>query len=206
MVAEICQRLDGLPLAIELAAARVSHLPLQTLLQRMDQRLPLLVDGDRDLPVRLQTMRNAIAWSDDLLTPAEQSFFRCLAVFDGGFTLEAANWVSGSQGDRVSGPMPITPSPDLPDTSTPQHPDTFGARSHRFPHRKEPDSPRTRRARRPAIRDARDSREASKNRSRAAGRTGLYRAGCASSVMPAQAGDPNDTWDRLVPPVLTPPL
>src|SRR5262249_34353220 len=139
VVAEICQRLDGLPLAIELAAARVSHLPLQALLHRMDQRLPLLVDGDRDLPVRLQTMRNAIAWSYDLLTPSEQRLFRCLSVFDGGFTLEAAGWVSGSQGVGVSGVEtedgrrgtedalsvthhPITPSPHHP---TPRHPDTL---------------------------------------------------------------------------------
>lgn len=89
VVADICQRLDGLPLAIELAAARVSHLTLPALRDRLQQRLPLLVDGDRDLPARLQTMRRAIAWSYDLLTPEEQSFFRRLAVFDGGFTLEA---------------------------------------------------------------------------------------------------------------------
>jgi len=93
VVAEICQHLDGLPLAIELAAARVSHLPLRTLLARMDRRLPLLVEGDRDMPARLQTMRNAIAWSYDLLTPAERQVFRCLAVFDGGFRLDAVEAV-----------------------------------------------------------------------------------------------------------------
>jgi predicted ATPase/DNA-binding CsgD family transcriptional regulator len=95
VVAEICQRLDGLPLAIELAAARAGHLPLRFLLDRMDRRMPLLVGGARDLPARLQTMRNAIAWSYDLLTPQEQFLFRCLAVCDGGFTLEAAEAVCG---------------------------------------------------------------------------------------------------------------
>lgn len=93
VVAEICQRLDGLPLAIELAAARVSHLALPALLARLERRLPLLVDGDRDLPARLQTMHNAIAWSYDLLTPAEQLLFRCLGAFDGGFRLDAVDEV-----------------------------------------------------------------------------------------------------------------
>jgi len=103
VVADICQRLDGLPLAIELAAARVSHLPLPALRARLQQRLPLLVDGDRDLPARLQTMRHAIAWSYDLLTPQEQSLFRQLAVFDGGFTLDGVEQLSVGQGDGVIG-------------------------------------------------------------------------------------------------------
>ena len=93
VVVEICQRLDGLPLAIELAASRVGHLPLRSLLDRMERRLPLLVGGDRDLPDRLQTMRHAIAWSYDLLAPAEQFLFRCLAVFDGGIRIEAVEEV-----------------------------------------------------------------------------------------------------------------
>ena len=80
-VAEICFRLDGLPLAIELAAALVKMLPPQALLKRLEKRLPLLTGGARTLPARQQTMRNAIAWSHDLLLAEEQTLFRRLAVF-----------------------------------------------------------------------------------------------------------------------------
>lgn len=92
-VAAICQRLDGLPLAIELAAARVRHAPPSALLARLDQRLALLTGGPRDQPVRLQTMRDAIAWSHDLLTSEDQVLFRRLAIFVGGFTQDAAETV-----------------------------------------------------------------------------------------------------------------
>ncbi len=99
-VAEICHRLDGLPLAIELAAAFVKMLPPPALLKRLEQRLPLLTGGARTLPGRQQTMRNTIAWSHDLLTPDEQVLFRRLAVFTGGCTLEAAEAVVNPEGTR----------------------------------------------------------------------------------------------------------
>ena len=99
-VAAICRRVEGLPLALELAAARIKIFPPQALLARLEPRLSLLTGGARDLPRRQQTMHDAIAWSHDLLTEAEQMLFRRLAVFAGGFTLEAAEWVGGRKGGR----------------------------------------------------------------------------------------------------------
>ncbi len=95
MVADICRRLDGLPLAIELAAARVNALPLPTLRDRLDRSLPLLTGGSRNAPRRHQTMRDAISWSYGLSDGDEQIVFRRLAVFAGGFTLDAAETVGG---------------------------------------------------------------------------------------------------------------
>ncbi|MBI4497726.1 MAG: tetratricopeptide repeat protein [Chloroflexi bacterium] len=98
-IAGICARLDGLPLAIELAAVRVKLLSPQALLHRLDHRFHLLTGGIRDLPARQQTLRDAIGWSYDLLDAHEQRLFRRLAVFVGGCTLDAAARVCNSGGD-----------------------------------------------------------------------------------------------------------
>lgn len=89
IIAEICVRLEGLPLAIELAAARSKILPPPALLKRLEHRLAILTGGGKDVPERQQTLRNTLKWSYDLLTGEEQRLFRCLSVFAGGCTLEA---------------------------------------------------------------------------------------------------------------------
>ena len=92
-ITEICRRLDGLPLALELAAARLSLFTPEALLARMQQRLPLLTRGARDLPERQQTLRNTLTWSYDLLDKSEKLLFRQLAVFVNTFSLEAVESV-----------------------------------------------------------------------------------------------------------------
>jgi predicted ATPase/DNA-binding CsgD family transcriptional regulator len=101
VIAEICRRLNGLPLAIELAAARVTLFSPQALLARLDRRLQVLTRGSHDLPERQQSLRNAIKWSYDLLSPEEQRLFRRLSVFVGGSTLEAVEAVCAALGDAM---------------------------------------------------------------------------------------------------------
>lgn len=102
-VAEICRRLDGLPLAIELAAARLKMLSPQAILSRLSKRLDLLTNGPRDQPERQQTMRATITWSYDQLRPDEQAVFRRMTVFSGGWTLEAAEAVCEPTLDAFAG-------------------------------------------------------------------------------------------------------
>ena len=101
IIAEICHRLDGLPLAIELAAVRVKLLPPAVLLDRLSSRLDLLTGGARDLPARQQTLRNAIDWDYNLLDVEEQTLFRRLSVCRGGFSIEAAGVVVEAAGDMT---------------------------------------------------------------------------------------------------------
>jgi predicted ATPase len=100
IVASICRQLDGLPLALELAAARIKLLPPSALLARLDQRLALLTGGARDHPPRHRTLRAAIGWSYELLAPVEQQLFRKLGVFVGGATLEAIAAVCMAEDER----------------------------------------------------------------------------------------------------------
>jgi predicted ATPase/transcriptional regulator with XRE-family HTH domain len=120
-IAAITIRLDGLPLAIELAATRVKVLSPTALLARLEHRLPVLTSGAQDLPARQQTMRATLDWSHDLLTADEQTLFRGLAVFAGGCTLEAAEFVGGEGGDGLS---EATPPKTAKPSSPPKRSDT----------------------------------------------------------------------------------
>ena len=95
----LCERLDGMPLALELAATRTRTLTAEQLLSRLDQRFSLLTSGARDLPERQRTMEATVAWSYDLLDPKEQELFRRLAAFSGGWTLEAAESICDADPD-----------------------------------------------------------------------------------------------------------
>ncbi len=105
LVSEICRRLEGLPLAIELAASRIRLLSPAALLTRLDRRLSALTEGARDAPARQQTMRDTIAWSYDLLTGEEQALFRRLAVFSGGISPSAAAAVASAPDDLEVDPL-----------------------------------------------------------------------------------------------------
>ena len=98
-IVEICHRVDGLPLAIELAAARIRHLHPDAILARLSSRMGLLTGGPRDAPARHQTMRDAIEWSYNLLTDSERRLLERLSVFAGGFTLEAAESIANQESD-----------------------------------------------------------------------------------------------------------
>jgi predicted ATPase/class 3 adenylate cyclase len=98
-VAELCRRLDGLPLAIELAASRIKLLSPQAILERLEHRLQLLTGGPVDVPARQRTLRETIAWSHDLLGDAERTFFRRLAVFAGGWSIDAAEAVANPEAE-----------------------------------------------------------------------------------------------------------
>ena len=133
-VLEVCRRTDGLPLAIELAAARLRTFPIETLASFFRTRLTLLAGQSRDMPARLHTMRNAVQWSYDLLEPNDRRLLRRLAVFSGGFTMSAAEEVASDATieDRPSGPTVVEGIASLVDKSLvivldrQIHPDRFG--------------------------------------------------------------------------------
>lgn len=99
-IAVICQRLDGLPLALELAVSRIRLFPPHALLQHLDQRFVLLVNPLRDAPDRQKTLRDMVQWSCDLLSADQQRLYRTLSVFRGGWTLDAMLWMTKGDGDR----------------------------------------------------------------------------------------------------------
>ena len=100
LIADICTRLDGIPLAIELAASRLNILTLEQILERLDQLLSFLTQGKRTAAPRQQTLKAAIEWSYQLLTQEEQKLLRKISVFVGSFTLEAVEEVCGSSSNR----------------------------------------------------------------------------------------------------------
>jgi predicted ATPase/DNA-binding XRE family transcriptional regulator len=118
-IADLCRRLDGLPLALELAAARVRTLAPADIVDRLQRRLDLLADSGADRPDRQRTLEATIAWSYDLLTPDQRAAFRRLAVFSGGFTLDAAEAAGGRfAAAPPSSPLFPPPSPDVLDLVT----------------------------------------------------------------------------------------
>src|SRR5579859_1400574 len=131
-IVAICQRLDGLPLAIELAAARLAVLSCCQLAERLDEALPLLTTGMRTAPARHQTLRATVDWSHALLTPAEKVIFRRLAVFAGGWTLKAAESISCGDGSTTSGNNVLDLLQRLVDKSLVVGEDEAGDRRFRF--------------------------------------------------------------------------
>ena len=109
-IAEICLRLDGLPLALELAAARIKLLSPKALLSRLSHRLQVLTQGGPDLPERQQTLRSMLAWSYELLSEEEQMVFRRLSIFVGGCTLEAAESICGGTPDLTTSMLDVVTS------------------------------------------------------------------------------------------------
>ncbi|MGD9892504.1 MAG: tetratricopeptide repeat protein [Dehalococcoidia bacterium] len=116
-IATICYELDGLPLAIELAAARVKLLPPRAILERLEQRLTVLTDGPRDLPDRQRALRTAISWSYDLLSGEEQALFRQIGIFAGGCSFAAAEAVAEGFGTGETGPTALDHLVSLADQS-----------------------------------------------------------------------------------------
>jgi predicted ATPase/class 3 adenylate cyclase len=137
-VQQICERLDGLPLAIELAAAHIRMLSPAALLQRLGATDPpslhLLQSGARDLPARQQTLWNTIDWSYHLLSPDEQSAFRCLSIFAGGCTMQAATAIC----DDLTPPTPL-PSQGRGEQSQPRRASISSVSTEPIPHQPSPD-------------------------------------------------------------------
>ena len=107
-IARVCRRLDGLPLALELAAARAKALPVAGILSRLDRSLELLTHTVRDVPERHRSLHAAVSWSYGLLSPAQQAFLRRLSVFRGGWTLEAADAVGPGHVELGDDPLEMT--------------------------------------------------------------------------------------------------